>query len=57
MDSTWKKKIQDAFIAISKDPQGKKIIYDVYSHVAYKVANDKDFDVVRDYGKAVAGSN
>lgn len=57
MDSAWKKKIQDAFIAISKDPQGKKIIYDVYSHVAYKIGNDKDFDVVRDYGKEVSASN
>jgi phosphonate transport system substrate-binding protein len=57
MDPAWKKKIQDAFIAISKDPQGKKIIYDVYSHVAYKVAKDSDFDIVRDYEKAVEAAN
>ncbi|SMC26265.1 phosphonate transport system substrate-binding protein [Clostridium acidisoli DSM 12555] len=56
MDSAWKKKIQNAFIAISKDSQGKKIIYDVYSHIGYKIGNDKDFDVVRDYEKAVEGA-
>jgi phosphonate transport system substrate-binding protein len=57
MDPAWKKKIQDAFISISKDPQGKKIIYDVYSHVAYKIAKDSDFDIVRDYEKAVEAAN
>lgn len=57
MASSWKKKIQDAFISISKDPQGKKIIYDVYSHIGYKIGNDKDFDVVRTYEKEVEGNN
>jgi phosphonate transport system substrate-binding protein len=53
MDDAWRKKIQDAFIAIGKDPEGKKIIFDVYSHQGYVVSDDKKFDVVRDYAKQV----
>ncbi|MFC0213947.1 phosphate/phosphite/phosphonate ABC transporter substrate-binding protein [Paenibacillus chartarius] len=51
MDAAWKKKIQDAFIAIGKDPEGQKVISDVYSHKGYVVAEDKDFDIVREANK------
>ncbi|MDD9266355.1 phosphate/phosphite/phosphonate ABC transporter substrate-binding protein [Paenibacillus sp. GCM10023248] len=51
MDAAWKKKIQDAFIAIGKDPEGQKVIFDVYTHKGYVVANDSDFNIVRDANK------
>lgn len=51
MDKDWKKKIQDAFIAIGNDPEGQKVIYDVYSHKGYVTSDDKKFDVVRDVNK------
>jgi phosphonate transport system substrate-binding protein len=47
MDKEWQKKIQDAFIAIGKDPEGQKIIFDVYSHKGYVTSDDKTFDIVR----------
>lgn len=55
MSSKWQKKLQDAFIAIGKDPQGKKIITEVYSHVGYQVAKDSDYNTLRDYEKSVIG--
>ncbi len=48
MDAAWKKKIQDAFIAIGNDPEGQKIIFDVYSHKGYVVSDDSKFDIVRE---------
>jgi phosphonate transport system substrate-binding protein len=56
MSQEWIKKLQDAFIAIGNDPEGKKIIFEVYSHQGYVVSDDKKFDIVREYGKAVGGS-
>lgn len=53
MDSAWVQKIQDAFIAIGKDPAGLKIITAVYSHVGYVKTDDSKFDIVREYQKAV----
>lgn len=53
MDQEWKKKVQDAFIAIGQNPDGKKIIYEVYSHQGYVASDDKKFDIVRDYAKQV----
>lgn len=51
MDDAWKKKIQDAFIAIGKDPEGQKVISDIYTHKGYVIADDKDFDIVREANK------
>lgn len=51
MDAAWKKKIQDAFIAIGNDPDGQKIIFDVYSHKGYVVSDDSKFDIVRSVNK------
>jgi phosphonate transport system substrate-binding protein len=55
MDPEWKKKITDAFIAIGKDPQGKQIIYDVYSHRGYTTSDDSKFNVVREANKQMGG--
>ncbi|MBD0380021.1 phosphate/phosphite/phosphonate ABC transporter substrate-binding protein [Paenibacillus sedimenti] len=51
MDAAWKKKIQDAFIAIGTDPEGQKIIFDVYSHKGYVATEDSKFDIVRSVNK------
>ena len=53
MSQKWKDKIADAFIAIGKDPKGKKIIEDIYTHEGYVKAKDSNFDVVREYSKKV----
>lgn len=53
MDAEWRKKIQDAFIAIGNDAEGQKIVSDVYSHKGYKVAEDAAFNIVRDVNKAM----
>lgn len=51
MDAAWKKKITDAFIAIGNDPEGQKVIFDVYSHKGYVASNDSKFDIVRNVNK------
>ncbi|OPH51991.1 phosphonate-binding protein [Paenibacillus ferrarius] len=51
MDPTWKKKITDAFIAIGNDPEGQKVIFDVYSHKGYVATDDSKFDIVRSVNK------
>ncbi len=53
MDKEWMTKIQNAFIEIGKSEEGKKIVRDVYSHEGYVKSDDKNFDIVRDYGKQV----
>ncbi|MEW9699742.1 phosphate/phosphite/phosphonate ABC transporter substrate-binding protein [Paenibacillus sp. SI8] len=51
MDAAWKKKIQEAFIAIGNDPEGQKIIFDVYSHKGYVASDDAKFNIVREVNK------
>ncbi|TXK85992.1 phosphate/phosphite/phosphonate ABC transporter substrate-binding protein [Paenibacillus sp. N3.4] len=51
MDAAWKKKLTDAFIAIGNDPEGQKIIFDVYSHKGYVATDDSKFDIVRSVNK------
>lgn len=53
MEQGWRDKIAQAFIDIGKDPEGAKIIYDVYSHRGYVKSDDKKFDVVREYSKLI----
>ncbi len=53
MSEEWDKKIQDAFIAIGKDEEGKQIISDIYSHEGYVVSQDSNFDIVREYAVQV----
>jgi phosphonate transport system substrate-binding protein len=53
MDKDFRAKLQQAFIDIGKDPEGQKIIFDVYSHQGYVASDDKKFDVVREYAKSI----
>jgi phosphonate transport system substrate-binding protein len=53
MSEEWDKKIQDTFIAIGKDEEGKQIISDIYSHEGYVVSQDSNFDIVREYAEQV----
>lgn len=53
MTEEWKTKISDAFIALGEDPEGQKIINDVYTHVGYAKGDDANFEIVRESAKAV----
>ncbi|MDU0205837.1 phosphate/phosphite/phosphonate ABC transporter substrate-binding protein [Paenibacillus sp. PFR10] len=48
MDPEWRKKIQDAFISIGRNPEGKKIIHEVFGHEGYTFSEDKKFEIVRE---------
>ena len=49
LNEDLKKKVADAFIAISKDPAGFEIIRGIYNHEGYAEAKDSDYDEVRVY--------
>ncbi|MCJ7841748.1 phosphate/phosphite/phosphonate ABC transporter substrate-binding protein [Lederbergia sp. NSJ-179] len=53
MSAEWKEKIADAFIKIGEDPEGQKIIKEIYTHVGYKKSDDANFDIVREYADEV----
>lgn len=53
MSQKWQDKISNAFVAIGKDPKGKKIIESIYSHEGYVKSKDSNFDVVRTYNDKV----
>lgn len=53
MDQEWKDKIQQAFIAIGKDEEGRQIIKDVYTHEGYVESDDSNFETVREYNEKV----
>lgn len=53
MTDEWKKKLQDAFIAIGKSEEGYEIVRDIYTHEGYVVSDDSKFDIVRDYAEKV----
>lgn len=53
MDQSWRDKISQAFIDITNDAEGAKIIKDIYTHVGYVAGDDKNFDPVREYAEAV----
>jgi phosphonate transport system substrate-binding protein len=53
MTDEWKKKLQDAFIAIGKSEEGHQIVRDIYTHEGYVVSDDSKFDIVRDYAEKV----
>ncbi|WP_100406379.1 phosphate/phosphite/phosphonate ABC transporter substrate-binding protein [Bacillus solitudinis] len=52
-DEELNKKIQQAFINIGKDEEGREIIRDIYSHEGYAASVDSNFDIVREYGEKV----
>ncbi len=49
LNKDLKKKVRDAFIAISKDPKGLEIIRGIYNHEGYEAAKDSDYNEVRTY--------
>lgn len=53
MDPAWKEKIQEAFIEIGQDEEGRNIVRDIYSHEGYVKSEDSVFDIVREYGEKV----
>ena len=53
MDKKFQDKLKKAFKEISKTKKGHKIISEVYSHEGYVDTKDSDFDIVRQYEKAV----
>ncbi|YCA44416.1 phosphate/phosphite/phosphonate ABC transporter substrate-binding protein [Bacillus sp. JZ8] len=53
MDEDLRKEIQEAFINIGKDEEGKKIIRDIYTHEGYVKSDNSKFEIVREYGEKV----
>lgn len=53
MDAAWVKKIQDAFVAIGQDEEGRAIVKEIYSHEGYTPSEDSVFNIVREYGEKV----
>ncbi|KAA1039720.1 phosphate/phosphite/phosphonate ABC transporter substrate-binding protein [Macrococcus equipercicus] len=53
MTDKWRDKLTTAFIDISKDKEGQKVIREVYSHEGYVKSDDSKFDVIREYDKKV----
>lgn len=53
MDQEWMTKIQNAFIDIGQDEEGRAIIREIYSHEGYAKSEDSVFDIVREYGEKV----
>jgi len=53
MDQAWRDKISQAFIDIGNDPEGQKVIEEIYTHVGYEKGDDKNFEPVRKYAEAV----
>ncbi len=53
MDAEWVTKVQEAFIAIGQDEEGRSIVRDIYSHEGYVKSEDSVFDIVREYGDKV----
>lgn len=53
MDQAWRDQIAQALIDIEKDPEGSKIIYEVFSHRGYVKSDDQKFNVIREYFKDV----
>ncbi|MFF2483068.1 phosphate/phosphite/phosphonate ABC transporter substrate-binding protein [Paenibacillus sp. NPDC058071] len=53
MNPEWSAKLQQAFIDIGQDPEGHKIIKEIYSHEGYVKSEDSIFNIVREYGEKV----
>ena len=51
LSKSFREKLANAFIAIGKSKEGKKVIEQVYSHEGYVKAKDSDYDTVRKYEK------
>ncbi|WP_353893213.1 phosphate/phosphite/phosphonate ABC transporter substrate-binding protein [Proteinivorax hydrogeniformans] len=51
LDSEMQEKIQQALLNISEDPEGKKLLIDLFNQHGYVEADDKDYDVIRTTAK------
>lgn len=49
LDSDLVQAIQDAFIAISQDPEKIAVMTAIYNHLGYATAEDSEYDIVRTY--------
>lgn len=49
LDENLKKKITQAFLAITESEEGLQVVRDIYSHQGYKETSDDFFDIVRKY--------
>jgi phosphonate transport system substrate-binding protein len=54
LDDRLSKQIEEVFIELSRDPQGKKMLRDLYQIDGFVPATDKDYDSVRE-AFAIAG--
>jgi phosphonate transport system substrate-binding protein len=54
LDATLAKRIEDIFLELSRDPQGKKMLRDLYQIDGFVTASDADYDSVRQ-AFAIAG--
>jgi phosphonate transport system substrate-binding protein len=54
LDERIAKKVEEIFLALSRDPQGKKMLRDLYQIDGFVPATDKDYDSVRQ-AFAIAG--
>jgi phosphonate transport system substrate-binding protein len=54
LDERIAKKVEEIFLALSRDPQGKKMLRDLYQIDGFVPATDKDYDSVRE-AFAIAG--
>lgn len=46
-----RRKLARAFISVSKTQKGRRLLYHLYGHAAYRYAKDQDYDLVRRYDK------
>lgn len=53
MPASFRKKLAQAFIAIGKSKEGKKVIESIYTHEGYVPVKDSDFNIVRKYDKII----
>jgi len=53
LDDAWHKKISEAFIKVSKSPEGKEVISTLFAHQGYVESDDSKYDIIREYGKKV----
>ena len=54
LDEAIAKKVERIFLDLSRDPQGKKMLRDLYQIDGFVTATDKDYDSVRE-AFAIAG--
>lgn len=51
LSDAWRKKISNAFLKVAADPDGAKVINQLFSHVGYVKADDSAFNIIREYSQ------